>query len=165
MNIIGLVGFAGSGKTTAAENMPGWERFSFAGALKNDLRGLLAGIGCDLNKREDKEKARPLLVAWGEVARSFHPNYWIDRLFKVLDLAYEKDTEAQIVIDDVRYLNEVMAILNRGGKVVGIHRMGHFGANETEIKSIGEIEKYLGNTAVNNGTPEELGAEVLRLCK
>lgn len=160
MKLIGLCGYAQVGKDTAAENMPGWTRFAFADALKRDLAPILASVGCDLNNPAHKREARNLLVQYGEVCRAFRPNYWIERLFA--SIIIDGKNGDPIVITDVRYLNEVKAILNRGGHVVRIERPGFEPANETESISIKLIDlDFRLPIVVNDGTPEELGRRVL----
>lgn len=158
--IVGLCGFSRVGKDTAAAHMPGWKRFAFADPLKDDLRGLLKRIGCNLANPEHKERARQLLVAWGAVARKFQPDFWIERL---RDLVIDdlKDGKS-IVVTDCRYKNEVEWIQGIGGKVVRIFRDGHGPANEEEERSIMEIDMTFRLPGVrNNSTPEWLGARVL----
>lgn len=166
LSIIGLCGYAQVGKDTAAANMPGWTRFAFADALKADLAPMLSDIGCDLDKPLDKAKARPLLVAWGATARAFQPNYWIERLFRALDFARLNAEIPRVVITDVRYSNEVKAILDCGGKVVRIHRPGYGPANSEEHTSFFKIESDHDLPEVmNGGTPEELGRKVLGVAR
>ena len=164
LSIIGLCGYAGVGKDTAAANMPGWVRFAFADALKADLAPLLADIGCDLANPDHKAKARPLLVAWGATARAFAPDYWIERLFRAIGFHSANTGGKQIVITDVRYSNEVQAILDLGGKVIRIRRSGYGPANSEEHTSFFQIESdHDLPEVVNGGTPEELGKNVLEV--
>lgn len=157
-HLIGLCGYAQSGKDTAAANMPNWHRFAFADALKADLLTLLADVGCNLSDADHKAKARPLLVAWGATARAFCPAYWIERLFRAVDFA-QRD---RVVISDVRYPNEVLEILARGGQVVRIERPGIGPANSEEARSIGEIERMFCLPRITNDCdPAELGRRVL----
>lgn len=161
MKLVGLCGYARVGKDTAAANMPGFFRFAFADGLKNDLRPLLHQVGCHLGDSIDKEKARPLLVAWGSVARAFKPGFWIGRLFNELD---QMKVLSRVVITDCRYLNEINAIESRGGKIIRIERPCYGPANAEEAWSFAEIDekKHIG-VVINNSTPEDLGRKVLEL--
>ena len=111
-------------------------------------------------------KARPLLVAWGSVARSFLPSFWVDRLFDDLRfwLSSRPVTEsANVIITDVRYVNEVQRIHDCGGIVIRIHRPDTFPANVEEERSFRDIEaSFLLPEVTNNGTPAELGQQVLQ---
>lgn len=163
MKIIGLCGYAQVGKDTAARHMPGWARFAFADSLKADLAALLSDIGCDLANPEHKFKARPFLVAWGATARAFVPDYWIERLLRAIGFHTANTGCRQIVVTDVRYSNEVQAILDLGGKVIRIHRNGYGPANAEEYFSFDQLESdHCLPEVMNSGTPEELGAAVLR---
>lgn len=158
--LIGLCGYARTGKDTAAANMPGWHRFAFADALKSDLAPLLADVGCDLADAEHKTTARPLLVAWGATARAFRPAYWVERLFRAIDFSKRE----RVIITDVRYPNEVAEILRRGGVVVRIVRPGIGPANDEEARSIAQIERDFCLPMVKNDwSPSDLGAAVLRV--
>jgi hypothetical protein len=160
--LIGLCGYAGVGKDTAAANMPGWKRVAFADPLKDDLRPLVKMVGCDLSNPSHKAKARQLMVAWGATARAFQADFWIDRTMDgVRD--YLKDG-CRVVITDVRYPNEVKAILDLGGKVVRVFRNGFGPVSEEEARSVIEIDHQFCLPAVaNDSTPAELGRRVLLL--
>ncbi len=156
--IVGLCGYAGCGKDTAAEHMPGWRRAAFADELKKDLREVLAEVGVDVERmdRETKEKVRPLFVAWGVVARSFDQRHWINRLMKTIP--QDKD----VVITDVRYIDEVDAIILAGGLVLHIIRPENRPANQEEELSIGRIDRVCRLPKIlNDSTPEALGQAVL----
>lgn len=163
--IIGLCGFAGVGKDTAAANMHAWTRMAFADELKKDLKPFLNWIGCDLTDPKHKEAARDLMVAWGKTARKFRPDFWVARLFNQINPVSFMPT--QIVITDVRYLNEAFEILRRGGNVVRISRTGYGPRNAEEAGSIAEIECHVGEgkwsipVVMNDSTPEELAKKVL----
>jgi hypothetical protein len=137
-------------------NMPGWKRKAFADELKADIYALCLSFGCNLEFSEHKEKARPFLVAYGATARQFRPNYWLDRLFSTF-------TPGKVVITDVRYANEIGAIIRHGGLVVRISRPGYEPANSEEEKSFAEIDSLFPGlpSVVNSGTPEQLGVDIL----
>lgn len=166
--IVGLVGFAKSGKDTAAANMPGFTRFAFADPLKRDIQFLLDRVDRDINHPETKEFVRPLLVEWGRTARKFDPLFWVKRTMDRM-LGYVEERHRingggfdNIVLTDVRYKNEYEAIEDAGGRCLYIERTGVGPANEEEEKSIEEI-LFLYNipTIHNGGTPEELGKKIL----
>ena len=140
--IIGICGFIGSGKDTAANYLVGWHGFrrdSFAGALKDAVahvfgwdRELLEGSTPE--SRAWREQVDPwwaerlgmpdltprwVLQYWGtEVCRSgFHDDIWIAALENRL-----RQRTGHTVISDVRFPNEVGAIRRAGGKIVWIRR-------------------------------------------
>lgn len=166
--LISLIGHSKSGKDTAAANMPGWQRFAFADALKRDIDPMLDLVGCDLRNPGHKERARPLMVEWGRTARSFNPDHWITELFDVAGgVADALDEGQSVVITDVRYLNECQRILANGGRLVMLDRPGIGPANEEEERSIRRVWLELSGkivVVINDGTPEELGRKVLAVC-
>jgi hypothetical protein len=140
--IVGICGFIGAGKDTAADYLVNFHEFrrdSFAATLKDAVaavfgwdRELLEGR--TKSAREWREQVDPwwaqrlnmpnltprlMLQVWGtEVGRNaFHNDIWIASLENKL----RKSTD-NIVISDCRFYNEVAAIKNVGGKVIWIQR-------------------------------------------
>jgi hypothetical protein len=140
--IIGICGFIGSGKDTAANYLVGWHGFrrdSFAGALKDAVaavfgwdRELLEGLTTEARawreqvdpwwaKRLNMPTLTPrwVLQHWGtEVCRQgFHDDIWIAALENRL-----RTRAGHTVISDVRFPNEVASIRNAGGRIIWIRR-------------------------------------------
>jgi hypothetical protein len=140
--IIGICGFIGSGKDTAADYLVNFHEFrrdSFAATLKDAVasvfgwdRELLEGR--TKQAREWREQVDPwwaerlnmpnltprwVLQWWGtEVCRkSFHDDIWIASLEARL-----RNTQDSIVISDCRFPNEIRAIKAAGGKVIWVQR-------------------------------------------
>ena len=140
--IIGICGFIGSGKDTAADYLVNFHEFrrdSFAATLKDAVaavfgwdRELLEGR--TKQAREWREQVDPwwaerlnmpeltprlVLQLWGtEVCRrSFHGDIWIASLEARL-----RNSKDSIVISDCRFPNEIKAIKNAGGIVVCVER-------------------------------------------
>ncbi|CAB4241500.1 hypothetical protein UFOVP71_38 [uncultured Caudovirales phage] len=140
--IIGICGFIGSGKDTAADYLVNFHEFrrdSFAATLKDAVaavfgwdRELLEGR--TKSAREWREQVDPwwatrlnmpdltprlVLQLWGtEVCRrSFHDDIWIASLEARL-----RNATDNIVISDCRFPNEIKAIKNAGGKVIRVVR-------------------------------------------
>jgi hypothetical protein len=140
--IIGICGFIGSGKDTAADylvNLHGFRRESFANSLKDAVaqvfgwdRTMLEGR--TTQAREWREQVDPwwaerlnmpdltprwVLQYWGtEVCRrSFHDDIWIASLENKL-----RNSKDDIVISDCRFPNEIQSIKSAGGIVVRIVR-------------------------------------------
>lgn len=140
--IIGICGFIGSGKDTAADYLVNFHEFrrdSFAATLK-DAVGAVFGWDRELLEGRTKEARewreqvdtwwaerlnmpnltpRLTLQLWGtEVCRrAFHDDIWIASLESRL-----RNSKDNIVISDCRFPNEIRAIKNAGGKVIWIKR-------------------------------------------
>jgi hypothetical protein len=140
--IIGICGFIGSGKDTAADflvNFHGFRRDSFAGTLKDAVaavfnwdRELLEGRTKEARawreqvdpwwaERLNMPNLTPRLVLqlWGtEVCRrSFHDDIWIASVENKL-----RNSKDSIVISDCRFPNEIASIKAAGGKVIWVQR-------------------------------------------
>jgi len=140
--IIGICGFIGSGKDTAADYLVNFHEFrreSFASTLKD---AVAAVFGWDRDLLEGRTKAarewreqvdpwwsnrlnkpqltpRWILQYWGtEVCRQgFHDDMWIASLENKL-----RKTRDDIVISDCRFPNEIAAIKRAGGIVIRVTR-------------------------------------------
>lgn len=140
--IVGLVGFIGSGKDTAADylcNVHGFRRDSFANTLKDAVSVIFGWDRTLLEGRTSESRAwreqvdpwwsarlnlpnltpRWILQHWGtEVCRQgFHDDIWIASLENKM-----RKTNDSIVISDVRFPNEIKAIHNAGGVVIRTKR-------------------------------------------
>ncbi len=140
--IIGVCGFIGSGKDTAADYLVNFHEFrrdSFAATLKDAVaavftwdRELLEGrtkVAREWREQVDPWWAKKLdmpeltprwvLQYWGtEVCRKgFHDDIWIASLEARL-----RNSKDSIVISDCRFPNEIKAIKEAGGKVIWVQR-------------------------------------------
>jgi hypothetical protein len=140
--IIGICGFIGSGKDTAADylvNLHGFRRESFANSLKDAVAHVFGWDRTMLEGRTTQARAwreqvdpwwaerlnmpnltpRWVLQHWGtEVCRrSFHDDIWIASLENKL-----RNSKDDIVISDCRFPNEIQSIKAAGGIVVRIVR-------------------------------------------
>lgn len=171
--VIGLTGVAGSGKTTVAEILReewGAERRPFADPLKRMLRRLLEdqGVGLadacrmtsgDLKEitteylggRTPREAMQTLGTEWG---RALAPTLWIDAWRRGLEkLALESgadDEELVVVVDDVRFPNEVAALRAFGGTIVRVERpgsglVGAAGRHASEYADLGVPDVLIDN--------------------
>jgi len=129
--LIGLAGFAGSGKSTVAEHLAlehDYDRFAFATKIK----GMLAlGLGLTLEEMYGEKKNIPCAKLGGKTPRHamqtlgtewgrnlIYPGLWCDLLMNQI----KRENRLYVVIEDVRFQNEVSAILERGGIVWEIVR-------------------------------------------
>lgn len=113
VNLIGLVGIAGSGKNTAAEVFvkAGYQEASFAQPVKQ--------IAMQMGWTGEKTGAgRALLQDIGMAGRKYNPNVWID----IMKWCNPVRFGAPTVITDVRFENEADWIRRAGGKLIRIVR-------------------------------------------
>jgi hypothetical protein len=136
--IIGLSGYARSGKDTAADHLIssyGFTKYSFAAPMKEAMyrlnpivnsdtigpfryKSLVDVYGLDSAKESNPEIRRLLQVFGTEVGRDmFGENFWVD-------LTLNSIKENNVVISDVRFKNEADAIKSVGGQVWRINRHG-----------------------------------------
>lgn len=159
--IIGLCGYAQSGKDTAAKHLTGFRRLAFADKLKADLSGFILtfyGFSIYNCTPEQKEMIRPLMIAHGECKRRQDPSHWLKPIQRVIEDSCKEDG---FVITDVRYLNEAKMILNAGGLIIYLDRGGAPASNE-EARSIREILDVIEPPRVlNDDEPVVLAQRVL----
>ena len=170
--LIGLSGYARSGKDTAAELLClnySFNRLSFADPMRDAIyklnpicseRGRVAEVvdeyGWDIAK--STPEVRRLLQVFGtEVGREmFGSNFWIDQAFKHIE------EPGRFVFADVRFPNEADAIKARGGTVIRINRHNLSAVNGH--KSEHALDNYMFNHVIyNDGTLDDLANNVFEL--
>jgi hypothetical protein len=170
--IIGLSGYAQSGKDTVAELLClnyNFKRISFALPIR-DAVFTLNPLLSDNSRVEDlvneygwevakaNPEVRRLLQVFGtEVGRNlFGENFWIDQAFKRAD-EYER-----VIFSDVRFPNEAHAIEQKGGEVWRINRHNHAPVNHH--KSEHAMDNFMFKHVIyNDGTLDELANQVFEL--
>lgn len=158
--IIGLAGYAQVGKDTAAKVLieQGFSRFAFADILKREVNDMLSAVGIadNVHNEERKKFWRDMLVFWGAKRRAISRDYWVTQLEE--SIRNWNLVGHDIVITDVRYLNEVKWIQEQGGKVIWIHRPEYPPANDEESLSFYAIRQQATDITHldNDGTIEEL---------
>lgn len=140
--IIGICGFIGCGKDTAADYLVNFHEFrreSFAGILKDAVSAVFGWDremleGRTRQSREWREQVdtwwaqrleiphltpRWVLQYWGTevLRRGFHDDIWIAGLENKL-----RTSSDNVVISDCRFPNEIRAIKNQGGQVIWVQR-------------------------------------------
>ena len=142
MRVIGLSGFAGSGKSTAAMWLVehrGFTRVRFAGPLK----AMMAALGLSQREIDGDLKEEPCVLLggcsprhamqtlgteWGR--RLIDPDLWVR--------AWRKQAGdvlacgGLVVVDDCRFVNEVSAIRALDGFVIRIEGKGAAGSHVSE---------------------------------
>jgi hypothetical protein len=126
--LIGLIGKAGSGKTTIANyliNEHNFIRISFTDSLKQMLikAGLCTHSECYF-KKTDRSRELMQKIGTGIFREQIDEDFWVKRAEPLLD-AYLERPGGRIVIDDVRFLNEAQCIRSKGGIIVRVLRPGH----------------------------------------
>lgn len=131
--VIGLCGYKGSGKSTAADWLVkehGFRKINFKDALVEEMKLLypdtLKQIALVYGVAEDElfdlkpAVMRALMQNHGtEIRRAQNPNHWVDQWIEKI-----KHTTGNIVTDDVRFANEQSALSEGGGVLVRIVRKG-----------------------------------------
>jgi len=164
--IIGLTGYAQSGKDTVASILVkkyGYTRVAFADAIREFLYEINPFVGSSIRLKDmvdeygwDTAKATPevrrLLQDLGVGARNiFGDQFWIQHALRQVHF------EGNYVITDVRFKNEADIIKKYdNSQVWRVKRMG-FGAINGHV-SESEMDGYpVDQIFVNNGTIEDLG--------
>lgn len=165
--IIGLTGYAGSGKSTAAKHLVekhGFTQVKFAGPLKQMMRCL--GLGDREIEGDLKEVPHPVLnyktpryamqtlgTEWGR--ELIGQNLWVNVGVESTHQALGEGS--QVVIDDCRFPNEAAAIKELGGVIIKINRPGVEPVNAHASES---QELPVDWEVYNVGTPEALGRAI-----
>jgi dephospho-CoA kinase len=177
--IIGLSGYAQSGKDTVAEHLIsnfGYRRVAFADPIRMALYKLnpvvpvgefssthlaqaVDGLGWEETKRLSPETRRLLQVLGTEVGREmFGPDFWVNQAMNSFG-KFDK-----VVLTDVRYPNEYKAIKDRDGIVIRITKPGTTAINAHESETALDNHGFNG-TIVNDGSKEDLYEKIDNLIK
>jgi hypothetical protein len=110
--------------------------------------------------------AREIMQEYGAFYRSIDSQFWIKNLFRVAEQKEYKN----VIITDVRYLNEADYILEHGGAVIRVERENKDDVHGMQHPSEVELDGYkkFTFTVLNNSTLEVLertAAETVRLLK
>lgn len=133
--ILGFSGKIGVGKTTTADLMVhklggDWKRVSFADALRKECTELFGDLSdkgrfIDVDQGRlfflgvvsvypERLSVRQILQMRGQYMRTKKPNYWVDKF------AQQYKNEGNLIIDDVRYVNEAQHVQRMGGFLIRI---------------------------------------------
>jgi hypothetical protein len=172
--IIGLSGYAQSGKDSTAELLClnyGYTRLAFADPMRQALitinpkldsitrvSDLVEDYGWDVAKK-NPEVRRLLQVLGTDFGRKMlGDDVWINIALSGIK------SEDKIVVSDVRYPNEAEAIKKLGGTVWRINRHNHSAVNGHTSEHA--MDNYMFNYVIyNDGTLDDLSDEVFMLAK
>ncbi len=177
--IIGLSGYAQTGKDTVAEHLISnynYRRVAFADPIRKalykldpvvgvgefssvHLRSAVDGMGWEETKRISPETRRLLQVLGTEVGREmFGPDFWVNQAMNGVG-KFDK-----IVFTDVRFPNEYRAIKARSGIIIRIVKPGTAAVNghasETALDNFS-----FDATIVNDGSKYDLYKKIDALVK
>lgn len=162
--IIGLVGFKQVGKSTAAKHLEekhGFQRINMKDALVAELKKnfprLMREIYDTTGETWVNDETmfqylfdvkpplmRALLQNYGtEVRRGDKDSYWTDEWDKATYSA--RCTDQNIVVDDVRFLNEAKAVKERGGIIIRLVRPD-IPTGGTHASEVEQLEIVADNT-------------------
>lgn len=165
MVIIGISGYASSGKDTVAQILVdkfGYKRMAFADSIRDILytlnplaqkgiyiKQLVDEYGWDIAK-QDPEVRRLLQVLGTEVGREFFgDDIWVDTLIAKIE------PEDKVVITDVRFPNEAREINYLAGQIWRVNRNGIEAVNEHVSET--QMDNYDFDFVINNnGSLEDL---------
>ena len=172
--IVGLVGCAGSGKSTVAQHLVhrlGFTQLSFASSLKDCAAAIFGWSRADLEGESEaarlwREAVDPwwsarlgipyLTPRWvlrhlgTEVMRhNFHEEVWIASLQRRMHVV-----DTPIVVSDLRFPNEVQAILDVGGVVIRIERPGWEASGHITETALADC--VADDVLVNSGSVKDL---------
>lgn len=156
--IIGLTGRKRSGKSTIAQALvhKGFAEFSFAEPIRTFTKILLgldhAGLeeakenGIDwLDGVSPRHIMQTLGTEWGR--KTIHPDIWIRYLTR--RITAPANLNADIVISDIRFDNEAIALRELGAKIVRVERPG--GGEDSHSSELGVSLRYVHFGVMNNG--------------
>lgn len=169
--IVGLTGYAQSGKDTVADILVRqfeFERLAFADSIRNFLYEVDPIVGWVANEpiflskvvdRDGWEKAkqspeiRRMLQRIGVAARNqWSKDFWVQQVLKKMALA---NPTKRYVITDVRFPNELAAIRTLGGQVWRVRRPGVGPVNSHESET--QMDGFpVDQIFLNNGTKDDL---------
>ena len=147
-NLIGIAGFARSGKDSLAQILSKLldrcKITSFAYYLKKDIDPFLQSrlnISAFTEDPKEKEIIRPLLVCWGTkiIRDKIDSEYWIRKMHNVR--VVHRSQGIKTIIPDVRFENEVEWIHSLGGTTIYIERAGVGPINSDEEKHTKKLKK------------------------
>lgn len=170
--IIGLSGYAQSGKNTVADILVdhhGFIQLAFADVIRDFIYEINPLVSCsptgylqDLvnlkgwDEAKQEPQVRKLLQSTGVAGRNMIDEY----LWVALTLSQIKDPqEGRYVITDVRFPNEAAALTAQGGQLWRIERPGVDAVND-HVSETALDAWVFDETIINDGTIEDLKKKI-----
>ena len=112
------------------------------------------GKGLEVLEERKHWTAREIMQNYGAFYRSIDDEFWVKNLFKVI----EEKEYANVIITDVRYVNEADYVINNGGYIVRVDRESKDSVHNMQHPSEIELDGYkrFDFTVVNNWGLDEL---------
>ena len=176
--LVGILGRKRTGKDSSGDYMISkynYTRYAFADPIKDILKIMFDFNDKQLN--EDKEiidkmwniSPREILQQFGtEICRNdlkkYIPNIELDNetlWVKLFRIFYEKNKEKDIVVTDVRFLDEINGIKSLGGKIIKVNRDNLEYDSHSSEKGIDNYNKDLIDYHIdNNYTYDDLYSQI-----
>lgn len=148
--ILGLTGFAGVGKDSAASYLEDYcqvheipfQKLKISDAIKQQIyswpkyQAFLkkTGIRAETEDRAEKALVRPLIEEFGALYRNRNPYHWIDVCLG------QWNKVGITAIADLRYDLEALMVRVRYGRIIRLTKTGVQPASDEEMSSIAKIE-------------------------
>lgn len=157
---VALVGFKGSGKTTAANYLVqeySYKKMSLAGPLKEAVQTMFRLSDSQLYDPVAKEVEDPrwgmtprkiLQLVGTEVGRQVSEDVWIKNL--LWRMRPYNQVQNPVVVDDCRFVNEAQGLKDVGTLVIGIRRPGLRVDNHASELEMKERWSSMVDTTINN---------------
>jgi hypothetical protein len=175
--LIGLSGKAGSGKSTVGDYLAGahgYAQFAFAGALKEVVQTAFhftdeqMAFGKEVIDLRVGKSPRWCLQYVGTSFREIWPQIWISGLIREICGFLGVNGQRPLVVTDVRFRDEALALQRLGALLVRVERPGGWASCFSGIPghvsetALDNYEKW-DYLMVNGGSLADLGREIEKM--